>query len=142
MLRHACALRRLSERLDQDFRNLEFRDQFSALGDEIDQLRGGRDSLAGESKKLKTELSSLREQSDTKKKQLEILKKQREFNKKYALVRRYFKKSEADVYKQGDNLVIRLKGVRFPSGKADLVSKNYPLINKVKRRSAPLMNPT
>jgi OOP family OmpA-OmpF porin len=43
-----------------------------------------------------------------------------------------FDSSEADVYRQGDNLVIRLKKVKFPSGRADLPADSMPILTKVK----------
>lgn len=43
-----------------------------------------------------------------------------------------FDESEADVYRQGDNLVIRLKKVNFPSGRSELPSESMPVLTKVK----------
>jgi outer membrane protein OmpA-like peptidoglycan-associated protein len=46
--------------------------------------------------------------------------------------RKEFTSDEADVYRQGDKLLIRLKAVNFPVGRADLPDKSLPLLAKVK----------
>ncbi|MGZ3722121.1 MAG: OmpA family protein [Bdellovibrionales bacterium] len=46
--------------------------------------------------------------------------------------RKEFSSDEADVYRQGDKLLIRLKAVNFQSGRADLPSEALPLLTKVK----------
>jgi len=43
-----------------------------------------------------------------------------------------FDKSEADVYRQDENLVIRLKKVNFASGRSDLPAHSLPILEKVK----------
>jgi outer membrane protein OmpA-like peptidoglycan-associated protein len=45
---------------------------------------------------------------------------------------RQFKPEEAEVYRQGDKLLIRLKDIRFATGRADLPARSLPLLNKVK----------
>ncbi|MGE3973876.1 MAG: OmpA family protein [Bdellovibrionales bacterium] len=46
--------------------------------------------------------------------------------------RKQFNEDEAEVYQQGDKLLIRLKAMNFPSGKADLPTSALPLLAKVK----------
>lgn len=46
--------------------------------------------------------------------------------------RKEFTSDEADVYRQGDKLLIRLKAVNFPVGRADLPQDALPLLAKVK----------
>jgi len=43
-----------------------------------------------------------------------------------------FNDSEADVYRQGENLVIRLKQVNFASGRSELPSQSMTVLGKVK----------
>ncbi len=54
------------------------------------------------------------------------------FNQKFEQARTMFDKNEAEVYRQGDNLVIRLKGLDFNSAKATLKGSNFPLLAKAK----------
>jgi OOP family OmpA-OmpF porin len=57
----------------------------------------------------------------------------KEFNEKYEAARREFNSNEAEVYKQGSKLVIRLKGLEFASSKANITDKNRPILEKVDR---------
>lgn len=43
-----------------------------------------------------------------------------------------FEDSEAEVYRQGDKLVIRLKQMQFSTGRSDLPAQSMPLLTKVK----------
>lgn len=43
-----------------------------------------------------------------------------------------FSKDEAEVYQEGDKLLIRLKAMQFPTGKADLPETSIALLGKVK----------
>ncbi|MDO9182752.1 MAG: OmpA family protein [Bacteriovorax sp.] len=52
-------------------------------------------------------------------------------NEKYEQAREKFSENEAEVYRQGDSLIIRLKAMAFPSATSTIVSKNYPLLSKV-----------
>lgn len=54
-------------------------------------------------------------------------------NKEYDAARKEFTENEAEVYKQGDKLLIRLKGLSFPTNQAIITSNNYPLLAKVQK---------
>ena len=53
------------------------------------------------------------------------------FNARFENARQMFTVEEADVYKQGNILLLRLKGLQFPSNKATLAGRNFPLLKKV-----------
>ena len=61
------------------------------------------------------------------------LEAERRFNQKYIEVQNYFQTDEAEVYKQEDRLVLRLKAVRFPVGKSIIMPENYALLSKVQK---------
>ena len=61
------------------------------------------------------------------------LEMEKELNEKYEVARKEFDSNEAEVYKQGDALLIRLKGMEFPSGKQTITSKSKPLLEKVSK---------
>ncbi|MDH3259197.1 MAG: OmpA family protein, partial [Deltaproteobacteria bacterium] len=63
----------------------------------------------------------------------ERLSAERQFNQLYTEVQNYFMPGEAEVYKQGYQLVIRLKSMRFPVGKSVIMPDNYQLLSKVQR---------
>src|SRR5690606_26453831 len=54
-----------------------------------------------------------------------------ELRKKYEETKARFSNSEAEVYLSGNNILIRLKGLKFPSGKAELVDRSEALLSKV-----------
>lgn len=54
------------------------------------------------------------------------------FNARFEKARTVFTKDEAEVYKDGRRLVIRLKGLEFPSGKTEIQPQNFALLQKVK----------
>jgi outer membrane protein OmpA-like peptidoglycan-associated protein len=58
---------------------------------------------------------------------------EREFQKLFSQVQGYFAPGEAEVYRQGTNLVIRLKAIRFPVGKDVIMPSNYSLLSKTQR---------
>lgn len=60
------------------------------------------------------------------------LARDKKFNDKLAEARKEFATSEADVYRDGDNLLIRLKKINFETGKADIPSQSVSLLAKVK----------
>jgi outer membrane protein OmpA-like peptidoglycan-associated protein len=60
------------------------------------------------------------------------LARDKRFNQRLAEARQQFKPDEAEVYRDGDKLLIRLKKVGFEIGKADLPARSMPLFAKVK----------
>jgi len=61
------------------------------------------------------------------------LESERRFNQKYIEVQNYFDMNEAEVYKQENRLVLRLKSVGFPVGKSIIMPENYSLLSKVQK---------
>lgn len=61
------------------------------------------------------------------------LEEERQFNQKYTQIQGYFGADEAEVYKRGNQLIIRLKGMQFPVGKAIIMPENYALLSKVQQ---------
>lgn len=61
------------------------------------------------------------------------LEAEKALNEKYEIARKEFNPNEAEVYKQGDALLIRLKGMEFPSAKATIQERNKPLLGKVQK---------
>lgn len=59
-------------------------------------------------------------------------KRKADFEQTIAKAQQMFKPEEADVYRQGDKILIRLKSANFVSGRADIGPKAYPVLGKVK----------
>lgn len=56
---------------------------------------------------------------------------QKAIDQKYEQARAMFSQNEAEVYRQGQNIVIRLRGLEFDSAKAQLKGGSFPLLSKV-----------
>jgi outer membrane protein OmpA-like peptidoglycan-associated protein len=97
---------------------------------EVDNLTRQVASLEGKTKEEQAEKKRL---EDEKRAVEERLAAERRFNELYNEVRNYYDPDEADVYKQGYQLIIRLKSVKFPVGKAIIMPENYQLLSKVQR---------
>lgn len=70
-----------------------------------------------------------REEKDTR----ERLEAERRFWQLFHEIQAEFEPTEAEVYKQGDRLFIRLKAIQFPVGKDIIMPRNYRLLRKVQR---------
>jgi len=62
----------------------------------------------------------------------ERLEAERRFNELYNKVQAMFTGDEAECYKQGNRMVIRLRGMTFPVGKSVIMPENYSLLSKVR----------
>ena len=82
---------------------------------------------------LNTEISHL--QSEMKRLGLENVShaQKQAFAAKFNRVRKMFTAEEADVYRQGNTLLIRLKGINFDVGKAYIQPQHYPLLTKLQK---------
>lgn len=60
------------------------------------------------------------------------LRRKEEFEAALARAQEMFKPEEADVYRQGNKILIRLKAANFVSGRADVSRSAYPVLGKVK----------
>ena len=58
---------------------------------------------------------------------------QKQLNQLFSEVRGYFDPSEAEVYKRENQLIIRLKTMRFPVGQSVIMPDNYALLSKIQR---------
>lgn len=83
-------------------------------------------------RKLKTQQTDL-EHMQTQIASKESLVAEKRFQQLFSEVQTYFSPNEAEVYKQGNRLVIRLKAIRFPVGKDYIMPSNYSMLNKVQR---------
>jgi outer membrane protein OmpA-like peptidoglycan-associated protein len=134
----------------------DMRDQ--PLGTQVENIMGSIDALQQDQRFLvnkvknqQTEMEAMTEQiaflekqtqkEKAAKKQLakeqeaieKRLEAERRFNQLFTKVRTYFSQEEAEVYKQGSELVIRLKAIQFPVGKHVIMPSNYSLLSKAQR---------
>jgi OOP family OmpA-OmpF porin len=130
---------RLSNSFDaSDLRDQGVDAQVTSLASAIETLERRRQFLEKYNQDYQTQIADLeqrltglkgysREQEAAKQK----LAAEHEFNEQFNKVQRYFQPDEAEVYKQGKQLVIRMRGIQFPVGQAILTPDNYTLLSKV-----------
>lgn len=100
--------------------------QLETVEDELSVTQSALEGSADTQEALITEQEKLKMEQ-------EKLMAEVELNKKYEAARKEFASNEAEVYKQGDSLLIRLKGLEFPSSKAVIRPKNKSLLSKVNK---------
>lgn len=97
----------------------------------LEQLSMNRDR---QNKKLNSAQANLEvakdENSNLKMKNINHIN-QEKFDEKFKKTISVFKSSEAEIYRQGNTLVIRLKGLVFAPGSSSLTKTNFPLLAKV-----------
>jgi outer membrane protein OmpA-like peptidoglycan-associated protein len=121
-------------------RNESFDTQRENILGSISTLQQDKQFLAGQDKAHVEEIESLKQQialleGKTKEEQaaIERLEKEKRFNELFNEVAGYFDPDEAEVYKEGDRLLIRLKAIQFPVGKSVIMPDNYELLSKVQK---------
>jgi outer membrane protein OmpA-like peptidoglycan-associated protein len=121
-------LHKISRKLSApDMRDQPFETQVENIVGTIDGLQQTRSFLSERDKSQQAEIETL-------KKQIAKLSGQTQrFNELFNTVQGYFEPREAETYKSGNQLVIRLKGIQFPVGKSVILPKNYTLLSKVQR---------
>ena len=72
----------------------------------------------------------------------QTLEDERRFNQKFIETQNYFRADEAEVYKKGNQLIVRLKGMQFPVGTAVIMPENYQLLSKVQKAIKLFENPS
>lgn len=120
-------------------------DQVAASVSSLQQDRANlQEELADVREELSSELAAARERSDSLRRRLEELgervatvseelRQRREREETMREVRAIFSEDEAQLAVTGDQLVIRLVGLSFPVGSAEILSENYSLLTKLQR---------
>lgn len=132
---------RLSKPMGQpDLRDQSVDDQVNTLIGLASRLNRDHESLQSQSRDDQTRIADLekrlqglahlsRQHEEAKR----ILTVEQEFNDRFDKVHRSFRAHEAEVYKKGNQMVIRLRGIKFPVGQATLSPENYTLLTKVQQ---------
>jgi OOP family OmpA-OmpF porin len=89
--------------------------------------------LEAEQKRLENEKNKLQNEKSKLQNRQSRLEAEKALNEKYEAARKEFAGNEAEVYKQGDALLIRLKGMEFPTAKSTIEDRNKPLLEKVQK---------
>ncbi|MBU0675468.1 MAG: OmpA family protein [Proteobacteria bacterium] len=102
------------------------------------EKRAERERLEAEkrSEQVRQEAENRAEQGRLEAERLAVenkLELERRFSKQYQDASSLFSPDEAECYKQGQQMVIRLRSMNFPVGQAVIMPNNYPLLSKVQR---------
>ena len=123
-----------------DLRNENFETQVANIVESVSALQRDHDFVIQQMKEQEAETSALKKriaalEGKSKEQQAakESLAAEKEFNEKFTQIQNYFKPDEAEVYKQGNQLVIRLKSIQFPVGKEIIMPNNYETLSRVQK---------
>jgi outer membrane protein OmpA-like peptidoglycan-associated protein len=123
-----------------DMRNKTFNTQIENILGSIAALQEDRQFIASQEKAHSEEIKSLKQQvallegkTQEERAAKERLEAEKQFNELYTEVKSYFTSDEAEIYKQGNRLIIRLRAMQFPVGQAVIMPSNYGLVSKVQR---------
>lgn len=94
--------------------------------------------LAAEAKRKEAELTAAQATADALKTENRQLTSEKIDAEKLDAAKARFDATEADVYRDGNRLVIRLKKLAFPVGKANLTPSSFPVLGKVEKVIADL----
>lgn len=68
--------------------------------------------------------------------------REQQLNRLYEEIRKDFNAEEAAIYKKGDQVVIRLTGLRFSEGQSAILPEDYRILGKVQRAVQKFGNPS
>ncbi|MGA9536305.1 MAG: OmpA family protein [Desulfobacterales bacterium] len=121
-----------------DMRDQTFEIQRQNISGSIAAMQKNQDFLNTKIQEEEIEIETLKDRVfalEGKSRQEQIAREQLEaekkFNEKFESIQNSFSSEEAEVYRQGNQLVIRLRGMQFPIGKAVILPENYALLSKV-----------
>lgn len=140
------ALLRLPARqmTEDDWRDRSFPDQVNALKAGIANLQEGQEAQRSMIEEARQQIVSLEDQTREEQAAKELyiweqraakekLERERRLQQQFSEVQALFSSGEAEVYKQGNHIVIRLRSIDFPVGQAIIQPENYPLLGKIRR---------
>jgi len=121
-----------------DLRNRSFESQSENLAVVAAQARQRNLYLEKTVKEQSTTLATLSHQERSIREQWQ---REKRFNEAFAEIQNLFHPAEAEVSKQGANLVLRLKTIQFPVGKSFLLPENFELLSRVQKSIGLFDNP-
>ncbi|MEZ4600970.1 MAG: OmpA family protein [Syntrophotaleaceae bacterium] len=105
-------------------------DEVIAREREVGKLREEIATLEGVTREEREARERLAEEKLAARKHLE---EERRIQQLFTQLQDLFKPGEAEIYKQADRFIIRLKALTFPVGSSTVSTENYPLLGKVRR---------
>ena len=112
-----------------DMRDRSYEIQVENILGSILALQDDRQFMFDQVKALQSEIEAKNTQIADK----EHLAAEKRFNALFIKVQNIFDPDEAEVYKKGNLLIIRLRGIQFPVGQSIIMPDNYPLLTKIQQ---------
>ncbi len=123
-----------------DMRDQPFPTQVKNIDGSVFAVKADHKFLAEETKVQKTQIAKMKEriaslEGRTREEQAakERLETRQKFLQLFGTVRASYSSREADVYRRGEQLLIRLKSIDFPVGKHLIMPENYSILSKVQQ---------
>jgi len=135
------ALQRENERQQARMKEMELQAQGQLQGQQVQEKMAAtqaatEEELAARDAQIREQQARLQEEQNAAARltsENETMAREREFQSKFEQAQTQFAEDEAEVYRQGDRLIIRLKGLEFPTAQALLKGSNLPLLAKVQK---------
>ena len=112
-----------------DMRDQPYEIQVENILGSVLALQDDRQFMFDQVKALQSEIELKNTQIADKK----HLAAEKRFNQLFIKVQNIFDPDEAEVYKKGNLLIIRLRGIQFPVGQSVIMPDNYPLLTKIQQ---------
>lgn len=106
--------------------------QLVAKDRRLEALQGRVGQLQGELGETSSEMGQMNRTLAVRERELAQAQASVQLQKSLQEARREFSPEEAEVFQEGDKLLIRLKAMNFPSGRSDLPARSIELLSKVK----------
>lgn len=123
-----------------DMRNESFDIQYQNIIGSIAAVQKDHEFMVNKVKEQRAEMdemnrkiASLEGKTREEQAEKERLAAEKKFQQLFVEVQNFFKPEEAEVYKKGNQLILRLRGIQFPVGSYALMPNNYELLSKVQR---------
>lgn len=95
-------------------------------------LKSAVSDLLTERDNLKAQLERTQSQSQAAEMKFSMMTREEQAEqRRFEQVQALFSPSEANVYRQGQNMIISAHGFQFPSGKSEIETNNFQLMNKI-----------
>jgi OOP family OmpA-OmpF porin len=116
-----------------DRRDRSFDSRWVALESSAASLREDRDFLVDQAGELREDLATARRDVEQLTGRTRELERERQSDELFDRARATFSPGEAEVYRRGGQLIIRLRGLGFPVGGSSIQPDDYPLLAKVQK---------
>jgi len=103
------------------------------LAQETEQLSRHKQGLTQEAQRLQSDLDAARTEVKSLSTEVASAKPTLERDRRYEATRTIFNEGEAEVLRDGPRVVLRLRAIQFPVGKAHILPESFPLLAKVQK---------